>query len=162
MMPPAPQRRNARENLWLARRREEGADALSRPEDAACGQNLEIADADVLHLMESMFSTEDRRGLWPAMRARRVPLGGATHRTLAVANRLSAADNTLRKFERQVNPKIDASILGYLNRSVRLTTKFSDRTPAYQHAGAVTPRRAGRGLARGRALYVSRLAATPS
>jgi hypothetical protein len=93
MMPPLPQRRNAPVNLWRARRQEKGADALSRPEDAACGQNLETADADVLHLLESMLSTEDRRGLWPAMRARRFSLDGDRYLTLAVAGRLRAADN---------------------------------------------------------------------
>ena len=103
MMPPLRQRRNAPVNLWPARRREKGADALSRPEDAACGQNLETADADVLHFMESMFSTEDRRGMWPAMCARRVPSGGERYLTLAVARRLCAADNTREKFDGKVS-----------------------------------------------------------
>ena len=103
IMPPLLQRRNAPVNLWRARRPKKGADAPSRPEDATCGLNMETAEADVLHFMEGRFSTEDCRGSWPAMRARRFSLGGERYLTLAVASRLSAAANTRWKFERQVD-----------------------------------------------------------
>jgi hypothetical protein len=64
---------------------------------------METANADDLHLMDSRFSTEDHRGLWPAMRARRVPLSGERYLTLAVASRLSAAGNARWKFKRWVD-----------------------------------------------------------
>ena len=64
---------------------------------------METAEADVLHFMESRFSTEDRRGSWPAMPARRIPLDGERYLTLAVARRLRAADSTQWKCERWVD-----------------------------------------------------------
>src|SRR5690606_18569919 len=148
--------------LWTARRLEKGVDALGRPEGATGAWNLETASADDLHFMESRPSMEDHRGLRPAMLARPFPFArreasnaGASERVVRRGQRAgemrARALVSLRRFDAEL-PKTDRP---HNYQAQRRHASVSAR-------GRAAPSRARGSAARGRALYVSPTAATPS